>query len=78
MRPARALCLDLDDTLLDGGWVARAVARTCAWLAAARPEFDAVHISEANGAAWSGTWAEAEAAWTLGQLGGASLTLEVW
>src|SRR4051812_44153104 len=78
MQPVRALCFDLDGTLLDGSGFPEAIRRTCAELAAARPGLDAVRLLEANGEVWRAYWPGVEDKWTLGVLDGATVGLEAW
>lgn len=78
MQPPRALCFDLDDTLLETGSLGRAIERVCAVLAAENAGLDAARLLEANGEAWEAYWPEVEESWTLGRLDTASLGLEAW
>ena len=78
MLPPRALCFDLDDTLLETGSLGRAIERVCAVLAAENASLDASRLLQANGEAWDTLWPEVEESWTLGRLDTASLGFEAW
>ncbi len=78
MRPIRALCLDLDDTLLDSSRFRESVVRTCERLAASHSALDAARLLEANGRVWQGYWPEVEERWNLGELDGAAVGREAW
>ena len=78
MRQARAICFDLDDTLLETGSLGRAIERVCGVLADETPGLDAARLLKANGEAWDAYWPEVEQSWTLGRLDTASLGLEAW
>jgi putative hydrolase of the HAD superfamily len=78
MRPFKALCLDLDDTLLDGSHFAASIERTCRELTAVRPTLDAARLLEANGEVWRAYWPEIEARWNLESSDGASIIVEAW
>lgn len=77
-RRVRALCLDLDGTLLDPVPFRESIVKTCRELAAARPGLDAVRLLEANGRVWEGYWPEVEESWNRGALDGAAVSLEAW
>ena len=78
VRPPRALCLDLDDTLLDSGPQQEAIVRTCREVAAVHAELDGLRLVEANGKVWESYWPEIGDRWTLGALDSASVSLEAW
>jgi 2-haloalkanoic acid dehalogenase type II len=79
MKPVAALLFDLDGTLLDSGAANRdAVEATCADLSAQHSELDANRLVGANGEAWTRYWPEVERRWVLGDIGGASVSAEVW
>lgn len=78
MQPFRALCFDLDRTLLDGRLFPASIQRTCQRLAAIQPTLDAEQLLAANGEVWRSYWPEMEERWTLGHVDGASLSLEIW
>jgi len=78
MNPIRALCLDLNDTLLDGSGLQESIVRTCEMIAASQPGLDAARLVEANGQIWPGYWLEIEESWTLGRLDSASARREAW
>ena len=78
VRPPRALCLDLDDTLLDSGPQQEAIVRTCREVAAVHAELDGARLVEANGKVWESYWPEIGDRWTLGALDSASVSLEAW
>ena len=77
MRRARALLLDLDETLLVRAHQP-AVEGTCEQIAAMRPSLDAGRLTDANTREWRLYWREAEHAWALGELSGAAVSLEAW
>ena len=77
MRRARALLLDLDETLLVRAHQA-AVEGTCERIAAMRPSLDAGRLTDANTREWQLYWREAEHEWALGALSGAWVSLEAW
>lgn len=78
MRPARALCFDLDQTLLDSSGFAESVVRTCERIAASHPGLDAGRLLVANGSEWRSYWAEVEESWNLGAIDGAEVSAEAW
>lgn len=78
MKPVKALCFDLNSTLLDGSGIHEAILRTCRDLAAVRPSLDATRLLEANTAVWQEYWPEVEDGWTFGRLDGATVSLEAW
>jgi putative hydrolase of the HAD superfamily len=78
MRPYKALCLDLDDTLLDGSRFPASTERTCTQLAAIQPALDVSRLLAANGDVWRTYWPEVEDKWNLGPADGASISLEAW
>jgi putative hydrolase of the HAD superfamily len=78
MRPYQALCLDLDDTLLDGSQYGLSVERTCRQIASVRPDMDADRLLSANRDVWRAYWPEIEDHWNRGGLQGAAISLEAW
>ena len=78
MRPARALCFDLDETLLDGSGLQESIVRTCEMIATRDAKLDAARLLKANAQVWQSYWEEVEKKWTLGALDTASLSLEAW
>jgi putative hydrolase of the HAD superfamily len=78
MRTPRALFFDLDATLLAGGRLPDAVAKTCEQLAFAYPGLNRDDLSRANWEASEAYWPKVEMQWTLGKLGGQDISLEVW
>lgn len=78
MTAVRAVFFDLDDTLLDGAYNDRAVAATCAALAARDPALDACRLVEANRAIWPDFWMEVGEDWELGRLSTDIIALEAW
>ncbi len=77
MKPARVLCFDLDNTLIDGSGSKDAILRTCAQLAVATG-LDADRLFEANSKVWKTYWPEVEKKWTLGALTGIAVSSEAW
>lgn len=77
VKPARVLCFDLDNTLIDGSGSKDAILRTCAQLAAATG-LDAARLFEANSRVWQTYWPEVERKWTLGALTGTAVSSEAW
>ncbi len=75
--PPKAICLDLDDTLLDGSQFMLSVERTCAALAS-RLGLEPGRVLASNQSVWGGYWLDVEEAWTLGEISGESLTRETW
>ncbi|HET9494664.1 MAG TPA: HAD family hydrolase [Chloroflexia bacterium] len=78
MRPYKALCLDLDDTLLDGSHFAASIERTCRELTAVRPTLDAARLLAANREVWRTYGPEMEEKWNLDSSDGAWIGLEAW
>ena len=78
MKPFKALCLDLDDTLLDGSGYGVSVERTCRQIATINPALDAARLLAANGEVWRTYGPEMEHRWNLEASDGASLVLEAW
>lgn len=78
MTSCKALCFDLDDTLLDARLFPASIERTCRRLAATQPGLDAAQLVAANGEVWRAYWPEVEEKWTLGVLDGAAVGLEAW
>ena len=78
MRLPRALCFDLDDTLLDPSGFRASVVRTCERIAASHSTLDAARLLDANGRAWQSYWPEVEQRWELGEIDGARVGLEAW
>ncbi len=77
MKRIRALCFDLDETLLVRSHQ-DAVIGTCERIATTQPELNAARLLEANTTAWDLYWPGVEDRWTLGALDGASVRLEAW
>jgi putative hydrolase of the HAD superfamily len=78
MRPARALCFDLDNTLLDSSLYRESVVGTCERLAATHSALDVGRLLDANGRAWQGYWPVIEEDWNLGVIDGAGVKREMW
>ena len=78
MQLIQALFFDLDGTLLDNSGEQESILRTCEKVAAIQPELDPARLLEANTRVWEPYWSEVEDNWTLGDLDGASLSLEAW
>ena len=77
MKSIRALCFDLNETLIDGSGGQKAILRTCERLAE-RSGVDAARLFEVNGRVWQSYWQGAEEKWNLGVLSGSAVTLEAW
>lgn len=79
MNPAQVLFLDLDSTLLDNEpHYEHAIVGTCRKIASSNPELSQSQLVEANSIIWQDYWAEVESKWRLGDLDGASVSLEAW
>ena len=78
MRRARALTLDLDDTLLDGAGLGESIQQVCVSLAEADSTLDVSQLSSANAEAWMEYWLSAGDDWVLGRIDSASFSLEGW
>ena len=78
MKPVRALLFDLDETLLDGSRIQESIFRACDMIAAGQPGLEAARLVEANNEVWLDYWPEVAEKWTLGALGGDSMSLEAW
>ncbi len=78
MKPFRALSFDLDRTLLDGSRFQDSIACACEMMAASQPGLDAPRMISANAEVWSRYWHEVEIKELLGELDGASVSLEAW
>lgn len=74
----RAVCLDLDGTLLDGTGMAAVVDETCGLLAAAHPGLDAQELQAATLKAWEDYWPEVKVAFETGLMSGSEISLEAW
>ncbi len=74
----RGLSFDLDETLLDASCFQASIACACEMMAASQPGFDAYRLIEANTEVWKRYWPAIERKWTLGELDGASVSLEAW
>jgi putative hydrolase of the HAD superfamily len=77
MKPVRALCFDLNETLIDGSGSQKAILRTCERLAEPTG-VDAAQLFEVNARVWQSYWQGAEDKWNLGVLSGSAVTLEAW
>lgn len=77
-RSVRAVLIDLDSTILDEAYVARASYAACVVVAGERPDIDPIALAKANFEAWMGYWPKAEIPWILGQLSTDDLRLETW
>jgi putative hydrolase of the HAD superfamily len=77
-RSVGAVLIDLDSTILDEAYVARASYAACVVVAGERPELDPIALAKANFEAWMGYWPKAEIPWILGQLGTDKLRFETW
>jgi len=78
MQPPDAILLDLDDTLLDGRGLDRALAGTCELVASDLENVEASRLFDANRRIWADYWPAVENDWTLGRIDGAAVTLEAW
>ncbi len=77
--PPRALCLDLDETLLDNNGVHDdAIVRTSEEIAATQAGLDSTPLTRAYSKVFEAYGPEVEDRWDLGALDGASVTLEAW
>lgn len=74
----RAICFDLDDTLLDGGRFLPTVDATCHELARHLGDVTAEQLQRANGQAFSDTWRELDEPWTLGKVETPVIMRETW
>jgi putative hydrolase of the HAD superfamily len=68
----------LDNTLLDPSRFRESIVRTCEMLASERPGLDVSGLLAANTEAWRDYWPEIEDPWTLGEVDGATVSLEAW
>ncbi|HEY4267356.1 MAG TPA: HAD family hydrolase [Galbitalea sp.] len=78
VRPVAAVLIDLDSTILDEAYVARASYAACLVVTSERPDIDPVALAQANFESWMGYWPKAEIPWILGQLGTDELRFETW
>lgn len=79
MSPPRALCLDLDETLLNNHGVHdSAIARTSEAIVATLAGLDGTGLTSAYNQVVETYAAEVEGSWDGGSLDGASFTLEAW
>ena len=78
VRRPRALLLDLDDTLLDPSGIPESLMRTFNAVATRCPFLDADQFLAANQAAWAEYWPTVEKSCWLGDVDGASVSLEAW
>jgi putative hydrolase of the HAD superfamily len=69
---------DLDDTLLDWASMDEAMERTCAIVASAHGDVDALALSAANRLVWERYWPEVERDWMIGSLADHDVGLEAW
>jgi putative hydrolase of the HAD superfamily len=72
-----AVSFDLDDTLLDNGFIPDTISACCA-LVAARLGLDEAAVASANGEAWTAYWAANEDGFARGSPTGAELRRDVW
>jgi putative hydrolase of the HAD superfamily len=77
-RSIGAVLIDLDSTILDEAYVARASYAACLAVASERPDVDPVALAQANFESWMGYWPKAEIPWILGQLSTDELRFETW
>ena len=73
----RAVCFDLDDTLLDGTKSRDAIAQTCRELGK-RAGLDAARLLDANTRVWQSYWPQVEETWALGRLSSREISEEAW
>jgi HAD superfamily hydrolase (TIGR01549 family) len=78
VKPPKTLFLDLDETLLDGRWLERAIRGTCERLAASHSGLDAARLRAANAEVFEAYFPDVEPYWVLGQVDGASVVREAW
>jgi len=76
--PVGAVFIDLDSTILDEAYVARASYAACVAVAGERPDIDPVALATANFESWIGYWPKAEIPWILGELSTDELRFETW
>jgi HAD superfamily hydrolase (TIGR01549 family) len=74
----RAICFDLDGTLLDGSGFRQTIARSCSEIASRWPGLAPDRLLRANGEVWAAYWPQVEGMWTLGVFDGATVSLEAW
>ena len=74
----RAVCFDLDGTLLDGSGYSSALGRTCEAIALRVPGLEPDELAKTNQKVWNGYWPAVEEQWTLGAIDGATVSLEAW
>jgi putative hydrolase of the HAD superfamily len=77
-RSVGAVFIDLDSTILDEAYVARASYAACVAVSGERPGIDPVALATANFEAWIGYWPKAEIPWILGELSTDQLRFETW
>jgi putative hydrolase of the HAD superfamily len=77
MKPTRALCFDLNETLVDLSGSQEAILRTCKRLAE-QTGVDSARLFEVNSEVWQSYWPGVEDKWNLGVLSGSAVTLEAW
>ena len=78
MKPVRALCFDLDETLLDSSGLQESIVQTCNVIAASKSGLEDRDLVEANKRIWPDYFREAEHKWKLGALDAPSVGLEEW
>jgi putative hydrolase of the HAD superfamily len=78
VKAPRALCFDLDGTLLDGSGNPDAIARACARIADATDGLTGPELHQANNDVWLAYWPEVEDDWTLGRVDSETLSTEAW
>jgi FMN phosphatase YigB (HAD superfamily) len=66
MKPVKALCFDLDETLLDSSGLQESIVQTCKVIAASKSGLEARDLVEANKKIWPDYFREAEHKWKLG------------
>lgn len=77
-RSIDAVLIDLDSTILDEAYVARASYAACVAVAGERPGVDPVALAKANFESWIGYWPKAEIPWIIGRLSTDELRFETW
>jgi 2-haloalkanoic acid dehalogenase type II len=77
LHQVRAVCFDLDGTLLDGSKFRDAILETCKQLAV-HGNLDAALLQDANSRVWQSYWPQVEESWALGALSGSQLSAEAW
>jgi HAD superfamily hydrolase (TIGR02253 family) len=77
LNKVRAVCFDLDDTLIDSSKLQDAIPETCKKLAD-RANLDAARLVDANSRIWQSYWPTVEKRWALGTLSSREISEEAW